>query len=69
MSMTVCSCSGDYLLCREGCGSKFKNPAPLLRHEAVCTFSRYSIYQPPYSDMKLSVHSAGTAYTRPLTQT
>ena len=30
---------GDYLLCGRGCGSKFKNTAPLKRHEQVCTFT------------------------------
>ena len=30
---------GDYLLCGRGCGSKFKNRAPLKRHEQVCTFT------------------------------
>merc|ERR1719233_2071160 len=28
-----------YLTCDQGCGSKFKNVAPLNRHEAVCTFN------------------------------
>jgi len=27
-----------YLLCGRGCGSKFKNLAPLQRHQEVCTF-------------------------------
>ena len=26
-----------YLLCRKGCGSKFKNAEPLDRHETVCS--------------------------------
>lgn len=26
-----------YLLCRKGCGSKFKKTAPLDRHESVCS--------------------------------
>ena len=30
---------GNYLLCGRGCGSKFKNMAPLQRHEQVCTFN------------------------------
>ena len=30
---------GNYLLCGRGCGSKFKNLAPLQRHEQVCTFN------------------------------
>jgi len=30
----------DYLQCGQGCGSKFKNVAPLKRHEAVCTFNK-----------------------------
>ena len=30
---------GDYLLCGRGCGSKFKNTAPLKRHEQVCTYT------------------------------
>ena len=29
----------DYLLCGRGCGSKFKNTAPLKRHEQVCTYT------------------------------
>ena len=34
---------GDYLLCGRGCGSKFKNTAPLKRHEQVCTFTNVRI--------------------------
>jgi len=30
----------DYIQCGQGCGSKFKNVAPLKRHEAVCTFNQ-----------------------------
>jgi len=30
----------DYMQCGQGCGSKFKNVAPLKRHEAVCTFNK-----------------------------
>ena len=31
--------SPGYIQCGLGCGSKFKNVAPLKRHEAVCTFN------------------------------
>ena len=34
----VCPQTG-YIHCSKGCGSKFKNVAPLKRHEGVCTFS------------------------------
>ena len=34
----VCPQTG-YIHCSKGCGSKFKNLAPLKRHEEVCTFS------------------------------
>lgn len=34
----VCPQTG-YIHCSKGCGSKFKNLAPLKRHEGVCTFS------------------------------
>ena len=39
---------GDYLLCGRGCGSKFKNTAPLKRHEQVCTYTnvRATLVQP-----------------------
>jgi len=30
----------NYLECGQGCGSKFRNVAPLKRHEAVCTFNK-----------------------------
>ena len=30
-----------YLVCRKGCGSKFKKTAPLDRHETVCTPDPY----------------------------
>ena len=29
-----------YRSCRNGCGSKFRNEAPLGRHEAVCTYNQ-----------------------------
>ena len=29
-----------YRNCRNGCGSKFRNLAPLARHEAVCTYNQ-----------------------------
>ena len=33
--------AGDgYRSCRTGCGSKFRNEAPLARHEAVCTYNQ-----------------------------
>ena len=38
-SLPVRADHGDYLLCGRGCGSKFKNTAPLKRHEQVCTFT------------------------------
>jgi len=35
-----CVAPADYIQCGQGCGSKFKNVAPLKRHEAVCTFNK-----------------------------
>lgn len=37
------STSLGYLLCGRGCGSKFKNLAPLQRHQEVCTFGTVSV--------------------------
>ena len=63
------------LLCGRGCGSQFKNPAPLQRHEEVCTHGgetrrsqppprvtdRY--YQPPIVQ-QLGVPGAGVRIKR-----
>ena len=54
---------GNYLLCGRGCGSKFKNMAPLQRHEQVCTFNnlRRNIFETEASSKE---NKCGASNTR-----
>jgi len=51
------------LLCGRGCGSQFRNPAPLSRHEAVCTYKRNTPAPPsPIAKYVTSLNKGGKEF-------